>query len=707
VKAADLDQVRSTLAVYDETLLREVAARLVKPRNHWSRHELINKCLEVLQNPPVLDRRLADLSLPLRRLLGLLARSRQSIWPLASLFELLLAFGEEPAAVGPVVQDLFEAGLVYPVLGGNVSRLGSFGYWISTASEGPLYVLLPRPLMERVRLPEVEQTHLGETLPEVTPRRADGLELLLRLAVLWQQVYSLPLRRTQGGGFFKRDVERLSQDALFNSPSADALRTIPDPGFLLAELAERLGLLLAVEGEVRAGSLPEEWNEGLWPALGAIVPQLFRLCDWGPVDGYRPLSTHNQPFASAYLLTLEALGQTPSEQWLAIDLLQDWVQEHHPFWARSGVRPSQRGPWLEVFLLGVVWPLGLIEATQHQERWWVRFSDWGRAWFLGTPLPPSPPSFPKTLLLQPNLEILVYRQGLTPALLRRLSLVATWKTLGAACTLTLEAQTVYRALEAGETFESLAQLFEQHGTRPTPPGVLDLLRTWANKRERITVYPAATLLEFASARDLEEALARGLNGFRASENLLIVASEDQIDFKQFRLAGSRDYGLPPERCVTVDDDGVTLHVDLSRSDLLLETELPRLADLVERQAGNNRRIYRLTPESLARARQAGWTLYTLEQWFSQRLGHPATPAAKLLLLAPQIETPRLRQLVVLTFADAAVIDGLEQWPQTRSFLQERLGPTAVVVAEEHLPGLQQVCSQLGLKLPTTIEKLPG
>jgi len=29
----------------------------------------------------------------------------------------------------------------------------------------------------------------------------------------------------------------------------------------------------------------------------------------------------------------------------------------------------------------------------------------------------------------------------------------------------------------------------------------------------------------------------------------------------------------------------------------------------------------------------------------------------------------------------------------------------VVVAEEHLPGLQQVCSQLGLKLPETIEKL--
>ncbi|MFQ3649314.1 MAG: hypothetical protein SNJ75_03195 [Gemmataceae bacterium] len=704
---ADLQRVRATLDRYDEPLLREVAARLAKPRNHWPRADLIDKCLEVLQNPPVLDRRLADLPDRVRRLLALLARSRQSIWPLASLFELLLAFGEEPAAVGPTLQDLFEAGLLYPVLGDKVSRFGSFGYWMSTATEGPLSVLAPRPIVERVRLPESDLPDLGESLPLASPRLADGLDFLLRLGVLWQQVRAVPLRRTQGGGLFKRDVERLSQESLFTSPAADALCSVPDPGFLLAELAERLGVLVAVDGEVRAGALPQEWNDGLWTALGGLVPLLFRLCDWGPVDGYRPLATHNQPFASAYLLTLEALGHAPADQWVAIDLLQDWVQERHPFWARSGVRPSQRGPWLEVFLLGVSWPLRLVEATQHENRWWVRLSDWGRAWFLRQELPPPPPTFPKTLLLQPNLEILVYRQGLSPALLRRLTLAASWKTLGAACTLALDAETVYRALEEGETFESLARLFEQHGTRPTPPGVLELMRTWANKRERISVYPSATLLEFATARDLDEALARGVSGFRATDTVLVVASEDQIEFKHFRLAGSRDYSLPPEPCMTVDRDGVTLSVDLSRSDLLLETELPRIAELVERQSSNNRRIYRLTPESLARARESGWTANTLEQWFQQRLGIPATPAAKLLLLAPAWEPLRLRRLLILTLADPTLADGLEQWPATQALIQERIGPQAMILAEEHVDSFRKLCERIGLKLPETIEELPG
>ena len=53
------------------------------------------------------------------------------------------------------------------------------------------------------------------------------------------------------------------------------------------------------------------------------------------------------------------------------------------------------------------------------------------------------------------------------------------------------------ALEGGLTFEDILRTLEQHGTRATPPAVVDLLRTWSNKRERISIYPSAALLEFA------------------------------------------------------------------------------------------------------------------------------------------------------------------------------------------------------------------
>src|SRR5208283_4842041 len=131
-------------------------------------------------------------------------------------------------------------------------------------------------------------------------------------------------------------------------------------------------------------------------------------------------------------------------------------------------------------------------------RWLVRLSPTGR-WLLGLgETPPAAPLYPQTLLVQPNLEIIAYRQGLSPGLIAQLARFAAWKNLGAACLLQLQPESVYRALQAGQTFQSILQTLERHGTRALPPSVVDSLRTWADKRERITIYPSATLFEFAS-----------------------------------------------------------------------------------------------------------------------------------------------------------------------------------------------------------------
>ena len=49
------DRLRQTLSRYDEPLLRQVAARLIKPRNHWPADDLIERCLAVVDNPAVLQ----------------------------------------------------------------------------------------------------------------------------------------------------------------------------------------------------------------------------------------------------------------------------------------------------------------------------------------------------------------------------------------------------------------------------------------------------------------------------------------------------------------------------------------------------------------------------------------------------------------------------------------------------------------------------
>jgi hypothetical protein len=307
-------------------------------------------------------------------------------------------------------------------------------------------------------------------------------------------------------------------------------------------------------------------------------------------------------------------------------------------------------------------------------------------------------------------------------LIGRITQLAAWKGLGPACTLQLQPATVYRALESGFTFESILQTLEQHSSRAVPPAVVDLLRTWAQKRDRIAVYPGAALLEFGAPEDLNEALARGLAAQRLTDRLALVAHGDDIDYKHFKLAGTRDYSLPPDRCVKLETDGVTLTIDQARSDLLLETEIPRFAEPVPPGGGTGLRQFRITPASLAAAQDNGLGAAALEIWFRQRTGESLSPAARLLLgkgegrgtrdeeqgtREPPSLSPRspplapqkafLQQHLILKVASPEIADGLVQWPQTGMLIAERLGPTALVIAEDKVDDLRQQLALLGIQ----------
>ena len=250
----------------------------------------------------------------------------------------------------------------------------------------------------------------------------------------------------------------------------------------------------------------------------------------------------------------------------------------------------------------------------------------------------------------------------------------------------------------GETRTSIVQTLERHSMKPTPAPVLEALKTWSNKRERITIYPSAVLLEFPSPADLNEALARGLPAVRLTDRLAAVASESQVDYKHFRLTGTRDYCLAPEPCATVEADGVTLNIDLARSDLLLESELQRFAEPIAAANAPGRRSYRLTPASLAAARAQGMSLAGLASWFEQRTGLPLAPAAELLFSGAEFPAAQLRRQLVLHVATPAIADGLLQWPATAGLIQARLGPAVLAVAEENAARLRERLQEIGIRI---------
>jgi hypothetical protein len=343
-------------------------------------------------------------------------------------------------------------------------------------------------------------------------------------------------------------------------------------------------------------------------------------------------------------------------------------------------------------LLGWALPLRLVEAAQDGEGWWVRLTAVGRHLLAGGPTPDLGPPFPRCLVVQPNGDVIAYRQGLTPGLVGKLSRFADWKMLGPACTLGLSADSVYRGLESGLHLGDVTATLQQHSAHPVPANVLDLLRRWAGKRERITVHTAATLMEFNTPADLDAAFARGLVVQKVTDRIGLANGE--LDYRHFRLLGNRDYEAKPQRCVTFDPDGVTFAVDVAASDLLLEAELSRLAEPVA--ADGPERRYRITPQSARAVREQGLTLTDLDQWSQARAGGSLSASARLLFAGSAGVVGELRKRLVLTLPSEAVTDGVCQWPATADLLDDRLGPTAVSVPEENVDELLKRLAAVGV-----------
>jgi hypothetical protein len=679
---------RATLERYAEPLVRQIAHRLIKPRNQWPVADLIDRIVATLENAPAIDRRVKDLSPASRKLLALMAFSRQPVWRLSNLLSMLAALGHAEGTTP--VEELFLEGLLYPVMAPDAPKLRTFVDWFGQATATQFSVYAPPVITGRTRVVDLGLPELASAKSaRDDARTADGLEWLLRLAVAWQQVTQTPLRMTQQRDFFKRDLTRLRGDPLLNAPMVDETGTIPDVGLASVAWAFQTGLLRDNESELHAGDFPKSWSEGIWATLDELWTALPNLESWDPLNGWDAARSTPNPFPSTYLLVLLILARQPERRWIQPADIDQWLREHHPLWqSRNEIQASPAGA-----ALSVLYQLRLTEsAAAVQGLPLARLSPFGRALVRGE-YPPSPPEYRQTLMVQANFEVLAFRQGLSPALIADLSRFANWKTLGTACMFELNSDCVYRGLEAGQSYADIVRLLTQHGTRPVPDNVNEALRTWSNKRDRIMVYGNATLIEFATPADLDEAVARGLIEAKISDRLGLVHNENSLDYRHFRLTGTRDYGAKPDPCVTVADDGVTLIVDSGRSDLLLDTELARLAEPLD--ANGKERRFRLTRRSLARGLSSGWTVQDLDEWLILRAGQPLSPAARLLMTGDAGGQFMLRRCLVLFAPTAGVADGLMQLPQTRPLIRQRLGPLALLVDEGEVARLSEQLRELG------------
>jgi len=688
-------RARDALSRYAEPLLRQVVQRHLKPRNQWPPEELIDRSVAALTNAAAIDRRLKELPESCRKLLAVVGLSRQPVWRVGHLITLLATLGHTEGLT-PIL-ELVEGGLIHPELPSTLAKLKQFEEWLgpSGVATARLFVhpsVSARTINEDFGIPALS----AQRLENKHPRETDGLEWLLRTAVAWQRVGAGPVRLTQQQTLFKRDMQRFQGDELLSSPFADHLVELPDPGMLALSLAIGTGLIDIDPVEIRSLPAPDLWERKLSESLGVFWKSLFTLENWDPIGGHQ-FSEDGGFFPSVTLAVFLALRSVPDGEWITADSIADYLYPRHPSWAVSLKNKRESAiQWVRTLLLGLGVPLKLVDAIEDSSSWWFRLGDVGKRLLRGASAPHAQHEIMQTLIVQPNSEMVIFRQGLTPSLIGKLTRFAQWKTLGAACTMELTPESVYHGLETGLNLLEIQRLLEQHGTRAMPANVLDSLQRWANKRERITIYSAATLMEFTSAEELEAAVARGLVSVKVTDRIGLAAGEE-VDYRHFRLIGNRDYEAKPQKCLTFASDGVTFVIDTAQSDLLLEAELGRLAEPLP-SSENGQRRFALTPASLKRAREQGYNLAELEQWAIERSGELLSSAARLLYSGSDGELGEYRQRLVVQLPSEIVTDGVLQWPATGQFVEERLGPCAIAVAADDLPALIERLKSIGIEL---------
>jgi hypothetical protein len=679
---------RAALAHYSDPLLRAVADKLVRPRTKMPAGELLDKAAATLTNAPVIDRRIKDQPPAARKLLALIGLSHQLRWKVGHLLTLLAALDHHEGLTP--VQTLLEAGLLFPELDPHAPPVSDSAAWCGAAGTNAAVVFTHPGIAARARGEKLGLPDLASDGAHGPARTADGLEWPLRLAAAWQQVHADPVRLTQGNTLFKRDLQRFQTDAVLAAAPVEQLAPVADPGVLALQWASAAGLIAERDGALEAHSFPQEWDGPLFPLLAELFAALPLVDGWDPLAGYAPIDAGLSPTPTAGFLALLL-----AREFVSPDAIAEWLWSHHPSWA--GVIPQgakdKGAAWVRGFLLGVAYPLGVVEVSGAL----LRLSAFGRHLLFGAPEPPAPPGFPQTLLVQPNAEVLAYRQGLTPALIAALSRFARWKGIGPACTLELTPEQTYRGLESGLTLPMIVQTLNRHATRPVPPGVADLLQRWASKRERITVFSSAVLVEFQTPAELDIAVARGVVTLRLTDRIGMTADGGEPSLSQLRLIGNRDYEARPQRCLTVADDGVTLTVDTPQADLLLEAEIGQFAEPLPIESNGVRR-FRLTPATLRRAADSGRSRADIDQWFADRTGSPLSAAGCLLLLGTQLPAPLASRLLVVKLPSIEIADGITQWPATRALVAERLGPLAVAVDEENFEALRAALAEVGVNL---------
>lgn len=327
-----------------------------------------------------------------------------------------------------------------------------------------------------------------------------------------------------------------------------------------------------------------------------------------------------------------------------------------------------------------------------------------------------------SLVVQPSFEVLVLDALAHFDLLTQLDAFADAQSLDRAAIYRLTRPALVRGLEAGWTEERIVALLERESGGPLPQNVRHTLQDWAREFERIHLRRDATLLEAPDAALLDRWFAdpaiAPLLDRRLSPTAVLVRAGDAAALEAaLQRRGTEVWGFnyaldapqtldftgPDRIAIWPEDDEPYLRYRLDRfADR--EEDTTGAADTDRATPGPVR--YRITPESLARAREEGLRIDEILAFLDYKARLNLSPDDTLTLrgwagyYAPFRYAPvRAVELPpTVSWGDLGRVKAL------RPLILRVISASLALVAEEHWPKLQAALLARGITLQ---EQLPA
>ena len=314
--------------------------------------------------------------------------------------------------------------------------------------------------------------------------------------------------------------------------------------------------------------------------------------------------------------------------------------------------------------------------------------------------PPLHPAHAPSLLIQPNLEILVFP---SPSMLRIAYQLEHFCVPDGGDQLLqyrIEKQQFFHALRQGYPYKHLLHLLEEESKMPLPKNLRQMLESWYQQSNQIVLSKQGVVIEFPTPQALEETLQKELleiPHYLLDERHLFVPAHAIPLLRQSSLhqqAQHLHYNQAPPRSLQIEKD-LSISLDSQQADLLVESFLGRYAEPLSK---GRRKIFQISKETLDRAKQRGFSLDDLHKMLDERAQiFPSAARLRLDAITQRLGEIFAGHRLLLLAPNEATLDRLLREGGLQPYA-ERLGARAALLQTDAKEQIAALLEPLGVTL---------